>query len=238
MCCRIRHTIVLDDPTPALAGLEDLIPEQSPEPEFSHDGRLEDDWNPENGASADPRETMEKHQEQEAKNRAAVLEMIGDLPEADAAPPPNVLFVCKLNPVTQEEDLEIIFGRFGKVKSCDIIRDWKTGDSLCYAFIGFDSEASCEEAYFKMNNVLIDDRRIKVDFSQSVSHLWKQYKKFGTKGDQGDSFDQQEPRRQGLQLKDRHRRGPSSKRYEYVFEDDEDPRESGRDRHRKKKRSR
>ncbi|GFH05694.1 peptidyl-prolyl cis-trans isomerase [Haematococcus lacustris] len=28
-----------------------------------------------------------------------------------------------------------------------------------------------------MNNVLIDDRRIKVDFSQSVAHLWKQFKK-------------------------------------------------------------
>lgn len=37
--------------------------------------------------------------------------MVGDLPEADAAPPANVLFVCKLNPVTTEEDLEIIFSR-------------------------------------------------------------------------------------------------------------------------------
>jgi RNA recognition motif-containing protein len=36
------------------------------------------------------------------------------------------------------------------------------GDSLCYAFLGFDNDKSCEEAYFKMNNVLIDDRRIKV----------------------------------------------------------------------------
>ena len=36
-----------------------------------------------------------------------------------------------------------------------------SGDSLCYAFIGFDTEAACEEAYFKMNNVLVDDRRIK-----------------------------------------------------------------------------
>jgi hypothetical protein len=33
-----------------------------------------------------------------------------------------------------------------------------------------------------MNNVLIDDRRIKVDFSQSVSHLWKQFKRHGRKG--------------------------------------------------------
>ena len=39
----------------------------------------------------------------EAENRAVVLEMIGDLPEADAKPPSNMLFVCKLNPVTTEE---------------------------------------------------------------------------------------------------------------------------------------
>ena len=29
----------------------------------------------------------------------------------------------------------------------------------------------CERAYFKMDNVLIDDRRIHVDFSQSVAKL-------------------------------------------------------------------
>jgi peptidyl-prolyl cis-trans isomerase-like 4 len=44
------------------------------------------------------------------------------------------------------------------VTSCDIIRDFKTGDSLCYGFIGYDNDAACEAAYFKMNNVLIDDR--------------------------------------------------------------------------------
>ena len=37
-------------------------------------------------------------------------------------------------------------------------------------------QEACEEAYEKMNNVLIDDRRIKVDFCQSVGRLWNQYK--------------------------------------------------------------
>jgi len=37
------------------------------------------------------------------------------LPDADVKPEDNVLFVCKLNPVTTEEDLEIIFSRFGKI---------------------------------------------------------------------------------------------------------------------------
>ncbi len=48
----------------------------------------------------------------EAQNRAVVLEMIGDLPEADSKPPTNMLFVCKLNQVTTEEvSLAVCKGR-------------------------------------------------------------------------------------------------------------------------------
>jgi peptidyl-prolyl cis-trans isomerase-like 4 len=52
-----------------------------------------------------------------------------------------------------------------------VIRDKRTGDSLQYAFIEYEDQASCEQAYFKMQGVLIDDHRIHVDFSQSVSKL-------------------------------------------------------------------
>ena len=83
-----------------------------------------------------------------------------------------MLFVCKLNPVTEDDDLELIFSRFGNIKQCQIIRDYKTGDSLNYAFIEFDDVSSCTQAYFKMDGALVDDRRIKVDFSQSVAKLW------------------------------------------------------------------
>jgi peptidyl-prolyl cis-trans isomerase-like 4 len=40
--------------------------------------------------------------------------------DADIEPPKNVLFVCKLNPVTEDEDLDIIFGRFGNLLSCEV----------------------------------------------------------------------------------------------------------------------
>ena len=93
------------------------------------------------------------------------MTIVDDLPDEDVEPPKNVLFVCKLNPVTQEHDLELIFSRFGAIKSCEVVRDWKTGDSLQYAFIEFEIEDSCIEAYTRMDNVLIDERRIKVDFS-------------------------------------------------------------------------
>uniref|UniRef100_A0AAZ3NM03 peptidylprolyl isomerase n=1 Tax=Oncorhynchus tshawytscha TaxID=74940 RepID=A0AAZ3NM03_ONCTS len=114
--------------------------------------------------------------EEVAKTQAILLEMVGNLPDAEVKPPENVLFVCKLNPMTIEEDLEIIFSRFGL--SCEIIRDLKSGESLCYAFIEFEKnmfgEGDCEKAFFKMDNVLIDDRLVHVDFSQSVSKIkWK-----------------------------------------------------------------
>ena len=36
--------------------------------------------------------------------------------------------------------------------SCEIIRDKRTQASLQYAFIEFDTDESCERAYFKMDN--------------------------------------------------------------------------------------
>ena len=41
-----------------------------------------------------------------------------------------MLFVCKLNPVTDEEDLQLIFSRFDPNAKAEIIRDRETGDSL------------------------------------------------------------------------------------------------------------
>ena len=38
--------------------------------------------------------------EREARAQALTLEIVGDLPFAEVKPPENVLFVCKLNPVT------------------------------------------------------------------------------------------------------------------------------------------
>ncbi|KAH8281201.1 hypothetical protein KR054_005136, partial [Drosophila jambulina] len=113
---------------------------------------------------------------------------------------------------TTDDDLEIIFSRFGVVKGCEVIRDRKTGDSLQYAFVEFEDQKSCEAAYFKMDNVLIDDRRIHVDFSQSVSKVTWRGKGRGVVGDEGrldfdnlrDSKDHRKPP-QGRGRADNHR---------------------------------
>jgi peptidyl-prolyl cis-trans isomerase-like 4 len=166
---RILHTVVLDDP---YDDPPDLVePPTSPVPSaaqlatvrVAHDEVLIEE--------NDPGALERVRREREARAQALTLEMVGDLPFAEVAPPENVLFVCKLNPVTQDEDLELIFSRFGKILSCEIIRDKRTGDSLQYAFIEYSAQTECEAAYLKMDGVLIDDHRIHVDFSQSVSKL-------------------------------------------------------------------
>jgi peptidyl-prolyl cis-trans isomerase-like 4 len=188
---RIKHTIVLDDPFDDPEGLAALIPDASPpRPQNNDDDRLEDDFDIQAEMNKDQAVVEEEKKSREAHSRAVVLEVLGDLPDADAKPPDESLFVCKLNPVTTDEDLEIIFSRFGKVTSCDVIRDFKTGASLGYAFVNFEHKSECEAAYFKMDNVLIDDRRIHVDFSQSMHHLWKNFRKFGKNGGTAEDFDE------------------------------------------------
>lgn len=51
------------------------------------------------------------------------------------------------------------------------IRDLQTAESLSHAFIEFDTKEACENGILNMDNALIDDRRICMDFSQSMSHL-------------------------------------------------------------------
>ncbi|EXJ53627.1 peptidylprolyl isomerase [Cladophialophora psammophila CBS 110553] len=166
---RIRHTIILDDPYDDPPGL--LVPDSSPPPTKAQLATVMIADDEELDEEVDEAAMEKLRREREARAQALTLEMVGDLPFAEVKPPENVLFVCKLNPVTNDEDLELIFSRFGKILSCEVIRDKRTGDSLQYAFIEFENQKDCEQAYFKMQGVLIDDHRIHVDFSQSVSKL-------------------------------------------------------------------
>lgn len=78
------------------------------------DGNLTTEDNPENdeegkedaapveideAAEEEAREKLRR--EREARAQALTLEIVGDLPYAEVKPPENVLFVCKLNPVTE-----------------------------------------------------------------------------------------------------------------------------------------
>ncbi|KAL4076244.1 cyclophilin-like domain-containing protein [Scleroderma citrinum] len=228
---RIRHVIVLDDPFVDPEGL--IKPPSSPTRPPDNSTRIAEDEDP---LATLPEEEAERERRKKAAAASALtLEMVGDLPFANVRPPENVIFVCKLNPVTRDEDLELIFSRFGTIMSCQVIRDKKTGDSLQYAFIEFDKREDAEQAYFKMQNVLIDDRRIWVDFSQSVARLndsWSNNPKMGSRrardnGGFGGRDDLEETRRYRVDV------GKGHDEYEMVF----DVPDGSASRHRKRSRS-
>ncbi|GAB6033587.1 Peptidyl-prolyl cis-trans isomerase-like 4 [Chamberlinius hualienensis] len=215
---RIAHTVILDDPFDDPQGLS--IPDASPllTLEKIKSDRIGIDENLDEYEGMTMEEVDEIIQDKEATARATILEMVGDLPEADVKPPENVLFICKLNPVTNDDDLRVIFSRFGNILTCEVIRDKKSGESLQYAFIEFEKEEDCENAYFKMDNVLIDDRRIHVDFSQSVSKLG--YIKDGKKVSWHKAFFNRQ-----LALKEPKK---PQKQYEMIFDDEDNKKDAGK----------
>lgn len=176
---RIRHTHILFDPFDDPEGMK--FPSRSPSPapdrwdrEFIPDY---EELSDREGKTQD--EINEELEKKTSQTISLMLKMAGDLPDENIRPPDNVLFVCRLNPLTEDADLEIIFSRFGKVLSCEIIRDYITGDSLSYAFLEYESNKECNNAYREMHNALIDERRIKVDFCQSVAKMWGAFQKGG-----------------------------------------------------------
>jgi len=242
---RINHTIVLDDPFEDPEGM--TVPSRSPSPDpkrlFGANTRIGADEIIDDEDDLDDAERKEREEILAAEHRANLLTIIGDLPDENAQPDRNVLFVCKLNPVTTDEDLEIIFSRFGEIKTCEIIRDKRTQASLQYAFIEFDTDESCERAYFKMDNVLIDDRRIHVDFSQSVAKQWRQWK-FGGKMRSKAEIDDKEFKKEFTNQNSRNvpqkrprSRSPGSRRRSVDRGDTKRDRRSSPDRRRKRSRS-
>lgn len=156
---RVERTHVLHDPFPDPPNFDELLGKL--EAAFKEAGKkVDEDWDLESSplqrkpreeklevrvsaaekieVEGEGEETEEQRVEREAedkrkeaKSRAVVLEMLGDIHSADGKPPENVLFVCKLNPVTSDEDLELIFSRFDQGCKCEIqVRRWGRKQSL------------------------------------------------------------------------------------------------------------
>ncbi|RNF13816.1 putative RNA-binding protein [Trypanosoma cruzi] len=119
---------------------------------------------------------MRMRQDKLNETRTLMLNLLDGIADVsgELKPPENVLFVCKLNPLTTGDGLRMCFSQYGRVVSTDVVRDRKTGNSLCYGFVEFEEVEACYRAFKKMDQALVDDHRIHVDFSQSVSKLWAQ----------------------------------------------------------------
>lgn len=100
---RIKHTVVLDDPYKDPTGL--VEPPESPLPTKAQLATVRISENDNLEENGDIEAVEKQRREREARAQALTLEMVGDLPFAEVKPPENVLFVCKLNPVTTGKSL-------------------------------------------------------------------------------------------------------------------------------------
>lgn len=205
----IERTIVLEDPFPDPVNFPRIDRSPPPTAAFKRQRRSEPMAREAPSTEAQSEEERRaRERREEARSLAISLEMLGERRSADLQAPDNVLFVCRLNPLTQAEDLRTIFARFGPVTTCDVAKDRVTGTSLGYAFVAFEGREAAEAAYLKMNNVIIDDRRIKVDFCHSVRHGRAEPRRSEVHEDEEDrSRDRESSRRDRPRGRDRDRYG-------------------------------
>ncbi|GAA5900954.1 uncharacterized protein JCM6883_004708 [Sporobolomyces salmoneus] len=87
---------------------------------------------------------------------------------APQAEPSNVLGVFGLSIRTREEDLEMEFGRVGRVEKVVIVYDQRSGRSRGFGFVTLGSVSEAQKAIDEMNGFDLHGRRLRVDFSATT----------------------------------------------------------------------
>lgn len=77
----------------------------------------------------------------------------------------TTLRVSNLNEDVIEEDLRDLFGKYGIITRCNIVKDRETGRSRGFAFVSFSDIRSAELAKEKLNRSGLDNLIINVEFS-------------------------------------------------------------------------
>lgn len=90
---RITHTVILEDPYADPRGFRQPSRSPSPSTERLKNGRIAADEDIDDTQGKTEAEIHEMLQEREAKARATILEIVGDIPDADIAPPENVRII-------------------------------------------------------------------------------------------------------------------------------------------------
>ncbi len=86
-----------------------------------------------------------------------------DLFRRDGGHTGTTLYVRGLSLRTRDPDLEAKFAKFGKLVSCQIIRDPHTGESRRFGFVTFETLLDAEEGRKAMHDSELDGRVISVE---------------------------------------------------------------------------
>ncbi|XP_063225935.1 U11/U12 small nuclear ribonucleoprotein 35 kDa protein-like [Bacillus rossius redtenbacheri] len=88
--------------------------------------------------------------------------------------PANTIFVARLAKETTSSTIREVFSEYGSIRRCTIVRDLVTGYSKCYGFIEYEQTSSASKAYRKANRMVIDGKKVFVDFEcERLLEGWK-----------------------------------------------------------------
>ena len=59
-----------------------------------------------------------------------------------------------------------VFESIGELKSCQVIKDRNTRESLCYGFVEFVKEEDAQKAMEELNNYQVEDKYLKLQFAR------------------------------------------------------------------------
>ncbi|KAJ2059488.1 transformer 2 beta [Coemansia sp. S146] len=95
------------------------------------------------------------------KVKGVVLGTIGN----GGMQPSSVLGIFGMSKFTNEDALRDVFGAYGPVAKVQIIRDQHMGHSRGYAFINMANMSDAQKAREALNDTVLHDRRVRVDYS-------------------------------------------------------------------------
>ncbi len=75
------------------------------------------------------------------------------------------IFIAKISPSTNDEDLKNLFSTYGEVVSAKVIIDKMTGLSKCYGFVEMPDDSQANQAIAALNETDFKDNKIVVKVS-------------------------------------------------------------------------
>ncbi len=76
-----------------------------------------------------------------------------------------VLYVGNITYSLSEDELKLVFERYGKVDSVRIIRDKETGRSKGFGFVGMENDQDAELAKNELDGFELSGRNLKVNYA-------------------------------------------------------------------------
>jgi len=73
------------------------------------------------------------------------------------------------------DDLDILFGKFGKIGDIHIPKDGRTGDNKGFAFVRFVHKEDAEDAMDDINGRKFDGRELRIQFAKNRKTEWKDF---------------------------------------------------------------